>query len=102
MLATLGCKMYDSIETLVLVEGNIDVLKYTKILKADLKPTAVKHFLEKHIMFQNDNPTCRLLTPGNSLYVSINNPTGTMSKLSTNIQNPSEPTKFAKFAKLTV
>lgn len=48
----MGCKAYDGIGTLVPIEGNIDVPKYTKILNANLKPAVAKHFLENPVIFR--------------------------------------------------
>ena len=41
---------YYSIGILVVTEGNIDVLKYSKILKANWKPIVAKHFLKRPII----------------------------------------------------
>ena len=43
----LDCKTYDGVGTLVPIEGNIDVLKYMKILSGNLKLAVAHHFLEK-------------------------------------------------------
>jgi len=43
-------KNYDGVGTQAPLEGNIDVPKYTKILKPNLKPNAAKHFL-KSLLF---------------------------------------------------
>jgi len=45
-----SCKTYDVVGTLLPTEGNTDVTKYTKILKANLKTNAEKHFLERPVI----------------------------------------------------
>ena len=67
--------IYDGVGTLITVNRNMDIDKYTEVLDQNLWPFVAQHFLNQPWILQEDNAPCHVSQAANAWKIENNIPT---------------------------